>query len=1184
MYRYTKYISFAFLFIFYTNAAAQKFTPELEEILLLAPADSVITVLVRPALAVETHGLQNELLRKRATRAERHRRIIAELKYKSRSAQLSISQNLESRREAGRVRKFRQYWIANLVAVTATADEIRLLAARSDVAQVMENRVIKLQATKKKKSGPGFTAPDATLAAVPRLPSDTPFVFNWGLRRINAHKAWERGITGRGIVVAIIDSGVDGDHPALKDKWRGANGATAAESWYDPHNGGSFPIDDIPSGNLATHGTHVMGCIVGQDGPDTTGVAPDAQWIAAKGFKSDATTSPTTLIDCMEWVADPDGDAETLDDVPDVLNLSWALDWTDGCTNTFDNAIFNLMDLGVTVIMAIGNWSSQIGMPASKPEFYAVGSTDQNDAMAEFSIKGPSICDNTTIKPDVVAPGEEILSPRGQVAGGGYSTVRGTSFSTPLVVGIAALLKQYNPELSPYEITEAIRNSVEDLGDTGPDNEFGYGLVNADAALNSLEQASSPAFAITGIEVTAGSDGLISPGEQAQVVLRLTSLGVDASAVSATVSPVGTDVTVSSGTASFGDIPFGGEASNSQAPFVFIFSSQIPDNTSRIFYLEITSGSTSRTVSFALNVGGEPELPKKSMATHNVGKARLSLTNYGIIGTDAYPDGGGFQYPYSGLSTPDHLFQGSLLIATGPLTVSDATYNDDTVGFDLFFDQDFQPVSGGNIQLKTPGIYADQEITGVFDDRKAESPLEVRVYQTSYAWSTEADDDYVIVEYTLVGPEDKELPSVYLAQHMDWDVGLLVDENMVGYDSGLNLAYMYDDFPGIYYMGHALLTQQVSGFRAVNYQQDVSDGLTEAEKFTYMTSGVADTVGIEKDDWSELLSAGPVRLKPGREVVVAFAIAGGSSLAELRANVAAAQARYAVLAGLTSVDLEAPSITSEQYPDADNGLASYSIQAEVTDENEIDKVLLYWRLRDVGVFRGIEQMSRTDSLGSEFEGDIPAQALGEVVDYYILATDAQGNLSYLPEGAPDEFFSFSILDIAGPEISNSAVLYDSASVDNYLLQAEVTDKWLARVYAVLGFEEQEFRDTLELLSMPETPGVFTGTVGEYPRGTTVDYYIVAEDSAGHISTDPAGAPDSMLSFEYTPHLSGDVDLSGSVNIFDLLRLLRILSGNEPLEPERIWVADIDNSGSVNIFDLLKLLQLLSTQPGLASGS
>ncbi|MFC1537501.1 S8 family serine peptidase [Gemmatimonadota bacterium] len=1184
MCRYTKYISFAFLFILYTNAAAQKITPELEEILLPAPADSVITVLVRPALAVETHGLQNELLRTRATRAERHRRMIGELKHKSRAAQQSIRQNLESGRLAGRVRSYRQFWITNLVAVTATAAEIRLLAARSDVAEVLENRTVKLQATKKKKSRPGFTAPDATLAAVPRLPADTPFVFNWGLRRINAHKAWERGITGRGIIVATIDSGVDGDHPALKDKWRGANGATAAESWYDPHNGGSFPIDDITTGSNATHGTHVMGCIVGQDGPDTTGVAPDAQWIAAKGFSFDGYTSSDILIDCMEWMADPDGDAATMDDVPDILNLSWADDYTNGCFNTYDEPIFNLMDLGVTVIMAIGNNSIKIGMPASKPEFFAVGATDQNDAMALFSIRGPSICDNTTIKPDVVAPGDDILSPRGSLAGGGYSTIDGTSFATPMVVGIAALLKQYNPELSPFEITEAIRNSVEDLGDTGPDNEFGYGLVNAEAALNSLAPASSPGFSITGIEVTAGSDGLISPGEQAQVVLSLTSLGTDASAVSATVSSVSTDVTVSLGTASFGDIPFGGEASNSQAPFVFIFSSQVPDNASRIFYLEITSGSVSRTVSFVLNVGGEPEPPKKSMATHNVGKARLSLTNYGIIGTDAYPDGGGFQYPYSGLSTPDHLFQGSLLIATGPMTVSDATYNDDTVGFELFFDQDFHPVSGGNIQVLTPGIYADQEITGAFDDSKAENPLEVRVYQTSYAWSTEADDDYVIVEYKLVGPENKELPSVYLAQHMDWDVGLLADENMVGYDSGLNLAYMYDDLTDIYYVGHALLTQQISGFRAVNYQQDVSDGLTEAEKFTYMTSGVADTVGFETDDWSELLSTGPVRLKPGREVVVAFAMAGGSSLAELRANVAAAQARYAVLAGLKSVDLEAPSITSEQHPDADHSLDSYSIRAVVTDENEIDKVLLYWRLRSVGVFYGIEQMSRTDSLGSEFEGDIPAQALGEIVDYYILAADAQGNLRYLPQGAPREYFSFSILDIAGPEISNSTVLWDSTTGDNYLLQAEVTDKWLARVYAVLGFEEQEFRDTLEMLSMPGTPGVFTGTVGEYSLGTTVDYYIVAEDSAGNISTDPAGAPDSMYSFEYTPHLSGDVDLSGAVNIFDLLKLLRILSGDEPLEPELIWVADIDNSGSVNIFDLIALLQLLSTQPGPASGS
>jgi len=399
-----KYMPLAFLLALFSSAGAQKISPELEEIFSQVPPDSAITVLVRPALEVEIYKLENELLRKKATRGERHRRVIGELKRKSAAAQAGLRIDLEAGRLAGRVRSYRPFWITNLVAVTAPAGKIRELAAREDVAEILENRPVILQAAKKKKNRPAPAAEaDATSVAgstapapVQPIPADEPFVFNWGLRRIMAHKLWEKGLTGKGILVATIDSGVDGEHPALRDKWRGANGATVGESWYDPWKGGSFPVDDDPSFG-PTHGTHVMGCLVGQDGPDTTGVAPDAQWIAANGFEylNGNVQGPTnTILDCMEWVADPDRDPETIDDVPDILNLSWAMPNSHGCKDDFDDAINNLKSLEVTVIMAAGNHDGRMGIPAAKPEFFAVGAVDDGDSLASFSNIGPSICDD----------------------------------------------------------------------------------------------------------------------------------------------------------------------------------------------------------------------------------------------------------------------------------------------------------------------------------------------------------------------------------------------------------------------------------------------------------------------------------------------------------------------------------------------------------------------------------------------------------------------------------------------------------------------------------------------------------------------------------------------------------------------------------------------------------------------
>ena len=1180
-----KYMPLVFVLSLFSTAGAQKISPELEESLSRTPPDSAITVLVRPALEVEIYRLENELLRKKASRAERHRRIIGELKRKSAESQIDLRASLENERLAGRVRKYRPFWITNLVAVTAPAEVIRTIAAREDVAEIIDNRSIELQAAKKKKTRPAVAAADATSVAGTATLSADGKIFNWGLQRIMAHKLWERGLTGRGILLATIDSGVDGAHPALRDKWRGANGATPGESWYDPWNGGSFPVDDDPEKG-PTHGTHVTGCLVGQDGADTTGVAPDAQWIAANGFEfvSGRIQGYTDIIiDCFEWVADPDRDPETIDDVPDVLNLSWVMPNSEGCASTFDEAINNIKSLGVTVILAAGNYDGKMGIPAAKPEFFAVGAVAENDSLASFSNTGPSICDNRTIKPDVVAPGVGILSPQGSLVGGGYSAVSGTSFSAPLVAGLAALLKQYNPELTPDEITEAIRGSATDLGPSEPDNEYGWGIVNADSALSLVAPATSPHFSITSIVVTAGDDNLIAPGEQARVVLSLINNGGDAAGVTATVTSNSPDVAVNSGFVSFGDMVTGGEASNSQSPFVLAFSPLVPDTVTRTFFLQVTSGSLVRTVSFALNVGGTPEPLIKGMAGHTVGKAGLSLTNYGVIGTDSYA-GGGFQYPYTGASSPDHLYQGAVLIATGPDSVSDADYNELSKGYSVEFDQDFTPIKGGNVQVLNPGVYSDQEIIAAYADSEAANPLGVRVYQTSYAWSAQADDDYVIVEYTLWGPEDSELDEVFMAQHLDWDVGTWLssgDDDVVGFESDLGLAYMYDGVSNTY-VGHILLTQQVAGFRAINFMKEVSDGFTGAEKYSSMTSGVGDTLTGTADDWSELLSTGPLKLKPGREVVVAYALAGGGTLDQLRSHAAAAQERYREIAEQKSIDLAAPSIAGDPPADVGVSLEFYPIQALVTEETELDEVRLYWRLGGTGAFTRVVLTEPAAQPGI-FEGQIPGQSPGRVIEYYLAAADAQGNIGYLPQGAPREYFSFSVLDLEAPVITNTSVFYDTTgAASNFILQAEVLDDWLAEVYAVLDFGNRAWTDTLELAPSGEDWAAYSTTVGGYEHGTRIDFYIVASDSAGNFSMDPPEAPDSVHSFEFLPLLAGDLDLSGAINIFDLINMLQILNGSVTLEPERLWVADLDRSGRLDIFDLLELLRILSSQPALST--
>jgi len=1155
-----------------SSARAQKIEDELEAILQTAPPDSELTVLVRPSLAVDVLGLENQLRAGRASRAERHGRMLRALRQKSEASQATLLTHLsQTKRKAGAIREYKSFWITNLVVVHATAEGVRALAARAEVGQVLASRKVSLQ--EKKKNLSDSVQPKASLAASSAVSLSAAKTFNWALNRLKARELWKRGITGRGILVGNIDSGVDGNHPALKNKWRGANGATSSESWYDPITGSTFPIDDLNTSSIKTHGTSVMGCMVGQDGADTLGMAPDAQWIAAKAFDSGGNTNTDRMLSSYQWMADPDGDPSTIDDVPDILNLSFADDDTHGCEQWMWEPIRNLTALGVTVFIASGNIGTRVGSPASNPEFFAVGPIDSLDQRPNYALVGPSLCDGRTIKPDVMAPGHQVLTTRGTIVGGGYTTMNGSSFAAPLVAGLGALLRQYNPELTPGEVTAAIRNSADD--DTqavGPDNYYGYGIVNAQAALGKVTAPTKPSFAILALSVTAGSDSQIDPGEQASLWLTVINNGAAASSVSASLLSSSTDVSLSSAAASFGAMTTGQSRNNQSQPFRLTFDVHIPRGVLRTFKLVLAAGTVRDTVSFALAVGGEPEPPLRSYLTSDLNRAGLSITNYGVIGTDDSA-GGGFVYPNGTSQSRDQLFQGALLLATGPTTISDASYTEKSMTNGVVFNNDFAVVSGGNMFKAQPGKYADQEVSGVYNDSLAAIPLGIEVSQYSYAWSAATDQDYVIVEYSLTEKKGLNVDGLYVAQHIDWDVGGYGDDDLAGFDRASSLAYMYDSTSGTW-VGHALLTQAVAGYRALNFKRDIQDGFSTAEKFASITTGgERDSLSGPKGDWSELLSAGPLFLKSGRTVPVAWAVLGGGSLTELRTRAVAARVRYAQIAALKGIDLAPPLISSLVPPDPVAGAETHVVRARIEDESEISQAVVFWRVEGGTAFYK-SSFGQADSAGLS-AAHIPGTAVGTTVEYYIRVVDAMGNQGVLPAGAPAQFFSYTVTDSHPPEISLASASADTTSgAQRYWLQATVKDDNLARVLAVCAVGDTLFNDSLVLARVDQSD-TFRGELTGLERGTVVRYFILAQDLGGNVSLDPPQAPADYLSFRFTPPSPGDGDLDGKLTIFDLLTLLRVLGYSETPSPEQKYALDLDRNGRIDIFDLLALLHLLA---------
>ncbi|MUV39241.1 Bacillopeptidase [Lentibacillus sp. JNUCC-1] len=404
--------------------------------------------------------------------------VISALKTTSIESQQDVKTYVEQEIENGNADEFNSYYIVNGMAVTATKEVAKKIAAFAEVEKILPNETRELFSS---TIAPALDKPKADVA------DDV----EWNVDRVAAPQAWDMGVDGTGTVVASIDTGVQWDHAALKEKYRGYDEATGEVNhdynWFDATVGNSVPYDD------QGHGTHVTGTMVGGEpsGSNQVGVAPGAEWIAVKAFTEDG-GSDTDLLAAAEWImapTDADGN-ERVDMAPDVVNNSWGggagLDeWYRDVVIAWRNAnIFPEFSAGNTTLLNPGGPGS-IANPANYPESFATGATDIDDNLAEFSLRGPSPYDE--IKPDISAPGVNI---RSSVPGDGYANYNGTSMSGPAVSAVAAMLKQADPNLTVDDMEEILLNTAIPMTDgeypESPNNGYGYGLVNAYEAVSTI--------------------------------------------------------------------------------------------------------------------------------------------------------------------------------------------------------------------------------------------------------------------------------------------------------------------------------------------------------------------------------------------------------------------------------------------------------------------------------------------------------------------------------------------------------------------------------------------------------------------------------------------------------------------------------------------------------------------------
>ncbi len=290
-----------------------------------------------------------------------------------------------------------------------------------------------------------------TAAGIGETPNDPSYLSQWYLQKISGPAAWTLGTGSPSVVVAVIDSGVDAQHPDLAAK--------LVPGW-------SFTTASANTADVLGHGTAVAGTLA----------AETNNGIGVAGVSWGSLIMPLVVVDANNFAAYSDIAAAiqyAADHGVRIMNISIG---GNNASDALQSAVNYAWNKGALIFASAMNAStSSPYYPAACTHVVAVSATDSNDRLAGFSNYGSWVT--------LAAPGTDILS---TANGGGYSYWNGTSFSSPITAGVAALLLAANPKLTNQELLALLIATADDIGDPGFDSSFGWGRVNAARALAAI--------------------------------------------------------------------------------------------------------------------------------------------------------------------------------------------------------------------------------------------------------------------------------------------------------------------------------------------------------------------------------------------------------------------------------------------------------------------------------------------------------------------------------------------------------------------------------------------------------------------------------------------------------------------------------------------------------------------------
>ncbi len=529
-----------------------------------------------------------------ATRSERREFVVNELKAFAEATQFDLRRSLDEMRRNDMTTEPTVLWMANALGLSANKAAIADLARRNDIEIIgfdIERNWI--------PDGEEATPASATREITPNV------------TQVGANQVWDLGYTGEGIVVAVIDTGVNYNHLDVADHlWDG--GTEFPHHGYDVYNNDNDPMDDHG------HGSHCSGTVLG-DGTagSQTGMAPDATLMCVKCLNANGSGGATPISAGIQWAVEHGCD---------LFSMSLGISNSTIAERTLlRQTCVAALDAGVVAAIAAGNEGNQmwqapipnnVRVPGSCPPPYmdevqgenpgdltcsvCIGAVNYNDAAANFTSRGPVTWTNTEfgdypyepgiglIRPDVCAPGVDIKSLNYQT-NTGYTSMSGTSMATPCAAGCMALMLCKDPNLMPADVCRILEETAVRLAE-GKSNIFGFGRIDVLAAVEAIQLGAIKYNTYAINDPQGNNNHNLNPGESVMMDLTLDNVTDEpVSNVSVVLSTDHAEVTITDNTVNFPNFA-ANETLTVENAFAFSVTNNVVANEQIKFNIEVSVG------------------------------------------------------------------------------------------------------------------------------------------------------------------------------------------------------------------------------------------------------------------------------------------------------------------------------------------------------------------------------------------------------------------------------------------------------------------------------------------------------------------------------------------------------------------------------------------------------------------